>query len=123
MSYDGNNKEPLNAELNRAAAAMYADGIINTLKHLNGIMSEAYVNTAVNMKIPNITLILVPSSILPDKDGSYMILTEDGSWAEAEYRKETGWVQYRWSVTNPKVVFWANVSDSVGAFNEKCAPD
>lgn len=45
--------------------------------------------------------------------GSFLILTREGNIAEAEYKKDSGWFQYRWSVPNShlNVVAWCPLSD------------
>ena len=49
-----------------------------------------------------------PATKPPKETGSYIIVTEEGNWGEAEYRTDSGsWFQYRWSVRDPKVVKWA----------------
>ena len=42
--------------------------------------------------------------------GSFLILNNDGSMAEAEY-KEGHWFQYRWGATIKEVVAWCSFSD------------
>lgn len=45
--------------------------------------------------------------------GSFLILTDKGDIAEAEYKKDSEWFQYRWSVPNShlNVVAWCPFSE------------
>lgn len=47
------------------------------------------------------------------KSGSFLILTDKGDIAEAEYSEQNGWFQYRWSVPNShlNVIAWCPFSD------------
>lgn len=59
----------------------------------------------------------------PDDDpesysGSFLILTDTGEIAEAEYRGNTGWFQYRWStpIESDHVIAWcafASIKENV----------
>lgn len=43
---------------------------------------------------------------LPENSRSVLIYTKDGGIAEGSYSSEGGWVQFRWNVKNPKVIYW-----------------